>query len=89
MNWARSSGSTVWRWRMAGSSARSWEPRRSTARSFAGTEEGRIHGLHLETGAQRWVVEVEGPIKGLSTDGDVLYIGTQPGRLYALRLPGQ
>lgn len=55
----------------------------------AGTEEGQIHGMDVETGAPRWIVEVEGPIKGLSTDGDVLYIGTQPGRLYALRLPGQ
>jgi hypothetical protein len=50
---------------------------------------GRIHGMDVETGAPRWIVDVEGPIKGLSTDGKMLYVGTQPGRLYAVRLPGQ
>ena len=53
-----------------------------------GTEEGHVHGMDIDTGKLRWIVEVEGPIKGLSTDGDVLYVGTQPGRVYALRFPG-
>ena len=53
----------------------------------AGTEDGEIRAMEIETGVVRWSVEVEGIIKGLSVEGEVLYVGTQGGLVYAVRLP--
>ena len=54
---------------------------------IVGTEEGEIHALDLVDGSDVWTRRLEGEIKGLGLHGNVLYVGTVQGRVYALKLP--
>ena len=58
---------------------------------IAGTEDGDVMAFDLSDGSLVWKHRFEGQIKGLSASGDVVYVGTLQGRVYALRLapPGQ
>ena len=54
---------------------------------LVGTETGEIHAFDLKTGERFWSHQLEGEIKGLGSEGDVLYVGTLEGRVTALRVP--
>jgi outer membrane protein assembly factor BamB len=51
----------------------------------AGTEAGEIRAFKLSDGSPVWSQQLEGEIKGLGAVGDVLFVGTLQGRVYALR----
>jgi outer membrane protein assembly factor BamB len=47
---------------------------------------GRVFVLGLGDGAERQTLKVEGAVRGVGSAGDVLYVGTLDGLLYAYRL---
>jgi outer membrane protein assembly factor BamB len=51
----------------------------------AGTESGEVLAFKLSDGTPVWKLKLEGEIKGLGATGNVLYVGTLQGRVYALR----
>jgi outer membrane protein assembly factor BamB len=53
---------------------------------ISGTTSGEIHAIDLSTGDPLWTHKLEGQIKGLELSGNVLYVGTLQGRVYALRI---
>ncbi len=54
---------------------------------IAGTESGEVAAFKLSDGSPVWKHDLEGQIKGLSASGDMVYVGTLQGRVYALRIP--
>jgi outer membrane protein assembly factor BamB len=53
---------------------------------ITGTASGEIHAIDGGTGAPIWAHKLEGQIKGLELSGNVLYVETLQGRVYALRI---
>ncbi len=73
------------------SSAEAW----TTARPLlwqgsvlAGTRKGMLSAFDLEAGAVDWRRHLEGRLRGLGTAGDLLFVGTIDGTLYALDTAG-
>jgi outer membrane protein assembly factor BamB len=56
---------------------------------IAGTASGEIHAIDVSSGAPVWTHKLEGQIKGLELSGNVLYVGTLQGRVYALRIAAE
>lgn len=56
-----------------------------------GTSEGRVIAFDLESGETVWSLEVQGIVRGVGGDGDVIYVGTLDGMVYACKvtLPGE
>lgn len=46
---------------------------------------GNLRALDLKTGEERWKETFEGTIRGIGSEGDVLFIGTLKGHVYAFR----
>lgn len=55
---------------------------------LAGGEAGEIEALRPEDGAVVWARRVDGVVRGVGSDGDLLFIGTLKGTLFAVRPPG-
>ena len=53
---------------------------------LVGDEGGVLHGIDLQDGSVRWRLPFEGALRGLGGAGDILYIGTLPGKIFAYRL---
>jgi outer membrane protein assembly factor BamB len=51
-----------------------------------GDESGKVLGVRLSDGSPGWSIQVEGVVRGIGIMGDVAYIGTVKGRLYARRI---
>jgi outer membrane protein assembly factor BamB len=56
---------------------------------LVGTEQGRILALDLADGSTRWQVKVDEGVRSLGFHDDMMYVGTIPGAVYAIRLDGQ
>ncbi len=56
---------------------------------LAGGEAGEIEALGPEDGAVVWTRHVDGVVRGVGSDGDLLFIGTLKGTLFAVRPPGE
>ena len=56
-------------------------------RVLIGTDGGELQAINLADGSVAWTHLLEGSIKGLGQLGDVIYVGTFQGRIYALRMP--
>jgi outer membrane protein assembly factor BamB len=52
-----------------------------------GTEGGGIAALDVADGTVRWRTRVEGAVRSAGIHEDVMYVGTIPGAVYAIRLP--
>lgn len=52
---------------------------------LTGTADGRLLALGPEDGSTLWTLDLEGSIRGLGKQDDVLLVGTIQGTLYALR----
>lgn len=52
---------------------------------LTGTGDGRLVALSIEDGTTRWTLDLEGSVRGLGKQGDILLVGTTQGTLYALR----
>ena len=77
VKWARKTDST---WS-------SFQPLLREGLVIAGTESGEVHALDPKSGTPVWSRKLEGEIKGLGSAGDVLYVGTLQGRVYAIEIP--
>jgi outer membrane protein assembly factor BamB len=73
--WSRRSSSGMW----------NRAPRVFGDLVLAGSTGGQVYGYRLSDGAVAFSVELDGVIAGIGSAGDVLYIGTQEGMLYAIR----
>ena len=54
---------------------------------LAGSEAGELTALAIEDGAVIWTRHLEGVIRGIGQDGDLLFVGTLKGALFAVRPP--
>ena len=54
---------------------------------LAGSEAGELTALAIEDGAVIWTRHLEGVIRGIGQDGDLLFVGTLKGALSAVRPP--
>ena len=54
-----------------------------------GGEAGELQALRPEDGAVVWNRHVDGVVRGVGSDGDLLFIGTLKGTLFAVRPPGE
>jgi outer membrane protein assembly factor BamB len=54
---------------------------------LAGSEAGELAALAIEDGAMIWTRQLDGVIRGIGYDGDLLYIGTLKGVVFAVRPP--
>jgi hypothetical protein len=54
---------------------------------LAGDEGGELDALALEDGAILWARHLDGVIRGIGHDADLLYVGTLKGALFAVRPP--
>jgi hypothetical protein len=52
-----------------------------------GSEAGELAALAIEDGAVIWTRQVNGVIRGIGYDQDLLYVGTLKGILFAVRPP--
>ena len=50
---------------------------------------GQLQALRPEDGAVVWNRHVDGVVRGVGSDGDLLFIGTLKGTLFAVRPPGE
>jgi outer membrane protein assembly factor BamB len=55
---------------------------------LAGDEGGELDALAVEDGAVLWARHLDGVIRGIGQDGDLLFVGTLKGVVYAVRAPG-
>jgi outer membrane protein assembly factor BamB len=55
----------------------------------AGGEGGELEALRPEDGAVTWTRHVDGVVRGVGSDGDLLFIGTLKGAVFAVRPPGE
>jgi hypothetical protein len=55
---------------------------------LAGGEAGEIEALRPEDGAVVWTRHVDGVVRGMGSERELLYIGTLKGTLFAVRPPG-
>ncbi len=53
-----------------------------------GDGSGRVYLLELGDGGERRMFRVEGSVRSVGSVGDVLYVGTIEGMLYAFRWSG-
>ncbi len=53
----------------------------------AGTEDGRLIAFDPVSGRQSWTARLEGTVRGLGSDGQVIYVGMLSGRVYAFEPP--
>jgi outer membrane protein assembly factor BamB len=53
-----------------------------------GGEAGELEALRPEDGAVVWARHVDGVVRGVGSDGDLLFVGTLKGTLFAVRPPG-
>ncbi len=56
---------------------------------LVGTQHGRVMALDVADGSIRWRVKIDGGVRSLGFHDDMMYVGTIPGALYALRLDEQ
>jgi outer membrane protein assembly factor BamB len=56
---------------------------------LVGGEAGDLQALRPEDGAVVWNRHVDGVVRGIGFDGDLLFIGTLKGTLFAVRPPGE
>jgi outer membrane protein assembly factor BamB len=54
---------------------------------LAGSEAGELAALAIEDGAAVWTRHLEGVIRGIGYDGDLLFVGTFKGIVFAVRPP--
>jgi outer membrane protein assembly factor BamB len=54
---------------------------------LAGTEAGELVALSIRDGMAIWSRRVDGVIRGIGHDGDVVFVGTQRGVVFAVRAP--
>ena len=54
---------------------------------IAGNADGELIGLDSGSGETLWTRQLAGDIKSVALAGDMLYVGTQQGELYAVRAP--
>jgi outer membrane protein assembly factor BamB len=54
---------------------------------LAGDEGGELDALAVEDGAVLWARQLDGVIRGIGQDGDLLFVGTLKGVLFAVRPP--
>jgi eukaryotic-like serine/threonine-protein kinase len=54
---------------------------------LAGSEAGELVALAIEDGAVIWARQLEGMIRGIGYDGDLLFVGTLKGAVFAVRPP--
>jgi len=54
---------------------------------LAGSEGGELAALAIEDGAVVWTRHLDGVIRGIGCDGDLLFVGTLKGVLFAVRPP--
>jgi len=54
---------------------------------LAGDEGGELDALAVEDGAVLWARHLDGEIRGIGQDGDLLFVGTLKGVLFAVRPP--
>jgi outer membrane protein assembly factor BamB len=54
---------------------------------LAGDEDGELDALALEDGAVLWARHLDGVIRGIGYEGDLLLVGTLKGTLFAVRPP--
>ena len=52
-----------------------------------GTKSSGITGYSTKNGERKWSLNLAGTIRAVGGTGDVLYVGTVEGRLYAVRIP--
>ncbi len=55
---------------------------------LAGDEGGELDALAVEDGATLWARHLDGVIRGIGHEGDLLFVGTLKGAVYAVRPPG-
>ncbi len=55
---------------------------------LAGDEGGELDALAVEDGAVLWARHLDGVIRGIGHEGDLLFVGTLKGAVYAVRPPG-
>jgi outer membrane protein assembly factor BamB len=53
----------------------------------AGSEAGELAALATEDGAVTWARRLDGVLRGIGSDGDLLFVGTLKGTLFAVRPP--
>jgi len=51
---------------------------------FVGTRSGTVARVDADTGEVAWTASVFGAVTSLATSGDIVYVGTEAGELYAL-----
>ncbi len=76
------------RWRVAAPGG--WSSPRPLVRGdevVVGTVGGAVVAFSVE-GKERWRLQVAGEVRGLGSAGDVLFVGTRQGAIYALRTAG-
>jgi outer membrane protein assembly factor BamB len=54
---------------------------------LAGSESGEVAALSIDDGTPIWRRHVNGVVRGIGDDGNVVFIGTQRGVLFAVRTP--
>jgi outer membrane protein assembly factor BamB len=54
---------------------------------LAGGEDGELAALAVEDGAVIWARRLNGVIRGIGHEGDLLFVGTLTGGLFAVRPP--
>jgi outer membrane protein assembly factor BamB len=54
---------------------------------LAGSEAGELAALGIEDGAVIWTRHLDGVIRGIGYDADLLFVGTLKGVLFAVRPP--
>jgi len=54
-----------------------------------GGEAGELEALRPEDGAVVWTRHVDGVVRGVGSDGELLFVGTLKGTLFAVRPPGE
>jgi eukaryotic-like serine/threonine-protein kinase len=55
---------------------------------LAGDEGGELDALAVEDGAVLWARQLDGVIRAIGSEGDLLFVGTLKGAVHAIRPPG-
>jgi hypothetical protein len=54
---------------------------------LAGDESGELDALAIGDGSVLWARHLDGVIRGIGSEGDLLFVGTLKGAVFAIRAP--